>query len=186
MAVQRENPYSNYNFLVDLGTGDTESVLAGFTQVVLPEIQVEVLEYRSGNERVSASRMLPGRINYGDLVLRRGVIGALDLYEWINQIRMGSVNARRNVRIQLQNEDQTATVFTWLFRNAFPVELSFSELDAVDEDILIETLTLAVESVEVESSTENQLKELKNRLQDRDGFTLDHVSVGMGPEHVYA
>jgi phage tail-like protein len=150
MAVQRDNPYPNYNFLVDLGTGESESVQAGFTQVVLPEIQVEVMEYRSGNERGSASRKLPGRVSYGDLVLKRGVIGALDLYEWINQVRQGDVNARRNVRIQLQNEDRTATVLTWMFRNTFPVEFSFSELDAVEEDVLIETLILAVESMEIE------------------------------------
>lgn len=150
MAVQRENPYPNYNFLVDLGTGDSDSVQAGFTQVLLPEIQVEVIEYRNGNDRAPASRKLPGRVSYGDLVLRRGVIGSLDLYEWINEIRQGSVNARRDVRIRLQNEDRTETVMTWMFRNAFPVELSFSELDAVEEDILIETLTLAVESMEIE------------------------------------
>ena len=36
MAVFREKPYSNYNFLVDLGAGDTSGVKAGFSEVILP------------------------------------------------------------------------------------------------------------------------------------------------------
>ena len=45
MAVQRDNPYANYNFTVDLGSGDT----AGFSEVELPEGELEVIEYREGN-----------------------------------------------------------------------------------------------------------------------------------------
>ena len=37
MAVLRDTPYGNFNFLVDLGTGDTESPLAGFNEVIRTE-----------------------------------------------------------------------------------------------------------------------------------------------------
>ena len=53
MAVQRDNPYTNHNFTVDLGAGDT----IGFSEVdLLPAI--EVIEYREGNE-LARARKLP-------------------------------------------------------------------------------------------------------------------------------
>jgi len=46
MAVMREKPYSNYNFLVDLGTGNTEGPTASFCEVILPSSTLDVIEYR--------------------------------------------------------------------------------------------------------------------------------------------
>ena len=66
MAVIRERPYSNYNFLVDLGTGETEGPQAGFSEVILPASTLDVIEYRSGNEKESGVRKIPGRAHYGD------------------------------------------------------------------------------------------------------------------------
>ena len=41
---------------------------------------------------------------------------------------------------------------TWKLRNAFPSALQWSMLDAQNSTVLIETLRLAVESVDVEAS----------------------------------
>jgi phage tail-like protein len=150
MAVERENPYPEYNFLVSLGSDDPQAVRAGFMEVCLPEIEVQVIEYRQGNERQSQSRKLPGRVTYGDLVLKRGVIGALDLYEWLVQVVNGDPNSRRNVQIQLLNEDRSEVVLTWKLRSAWPKKYQFSGLDAQGQSVVIETLTLAVESMEIE------------------------------------
>jgi phage tail-like protein len=149
MAVMRERPYANFNFLVDLGSGDSAGVQAGFSEIQLPEIAVEVLEYRTGNAKQSGAMKLPGRVSYGDLVLRRGLIGALDLYEWLHEIRQG-VSARRTVTVRLQNEERTDTVFTWVFKNAFPVRYEFSDLVADGQSVMIESLTLAFEDLDIE------------------------------------
>lgn len=149
MAVMRERPYSNFNFLVNLGTGEVDSVQAGFSEVHLPDIKVDVLEYRTGNARELASRKLPGRVSYGDLVLRRGVIGALDLYEWLDQVRQ-SADARRTVVIELQNEERTEIVLRWRFTKAFPVGYEFSDLQGEGQSIVIETLRLTFEQMSLE------------------------------------
>jgi phage tail-like protein len=150
MAVQRYNPYGNYNYLVDLGGGDPLTVQAGFSEILLPETTIDVIEYRNGNERESGARKLPGRVHYSNVTLRRGVIGALDLYQWLNQVRDGDPNAFRNVRVSLQNEDRTQIVLTWKFRRAFPARYSFSPLAANGKEILVETLELALDRMEVE------------------------------------
>jgi phage tail-like protein len=150
MAVQRDRPYSNFNFLVDLGTGDSESIQAGFEEVILPEISIEVIEYRNGNEKESGVRKIPGRTKSSDVTLKRGVIGSLDLYQWIDQVRRGDSSAYRTVVITLLNEDRSAAVLSWRLRNAWPVKYSFSNLNAKGSDTLIEELVLTYEQVEIE------------------------------------
>ncbi len=51
MAVHRDRPCTQFSFLVDLGTGETEGPDAGFQQRSAISMEVGVIEYRSGNER---------------------------------------------------------------------------------------------------------------------------------------
>ena len=150
MAVMRERPYSDFNYLVDLGTGESESVQAGFEEVILPEVSIEVIEYRNGNEKGSGVRKMPGRVSYSNITLKRGVIGALDLFQWIDQVRNGDANAYRTVVITLMNEDHTAAVFTWRLKNAWPVKYRFSKLEGKGKESLIEELELTFERLEIE------------------------------------
>jgi phage tail-like protein len=150
MAIVRERPYGNYNFLVDLGTGDSAGIQAGFSEVVLPDAWVDIIEYRTGNERESGVRKIPGRVHYGNVVLKRGAIGSLDLYTWWNNVRNGDVSAFRTVSISLQTEDRTEIVLTWKFLRAWPVRYAFSSLDAQGKVTLVEMLELAFERMEIE------------------------------------
>lgn len=150
MATMRERPYGNFNFLVDLGTGDTSSVQAGFSEVVLPEAFVEVVEYRSGNMKENGLVKVTGVEHYTNLVLKRGVIGSLDLYQWYDEVRNGDQGALRNVTVQLQSEDHSAVVLTWKFLRARPVKYQFGPLDAEGKHILVEYLELAFERMEME------------------------------------
>ena len=146
MAVQRDCPYGNYNFLVDLGDG----ARAGFSEVQLPKISIDVIEYPEGGDPESGTRKIPGRAHYWNATLKRGVAGALNLYQWINDVRNGNVRAARTVTIQLQTEDRTDIVWTWRLLRAWPVKYRFTNLEAKGKDVLIETLELSVERVDVE------------------------------------
>ena len=150
MAVLRDRPYGNFNYLVDLGTGNSDGPEAGFSEVLLPEAWVDVIEYRNGNDRENSVRKIPGRDHYGNIVLKRGVAGSLDLYSWWNDVRNGNIKAYRTVTIQLQNEDHTSVVMTWKLLRAWPVRYKFSELNAKGHEILIESLELAFERLEME------------------------------------
>ncbi len=117
MAVLRDFPYGQFNFLVDLGTGSTDGPQAGFQECSEIGMAVDVIEYRNGNDRANEVRKLTGLARYPDVTLRRGLIGSLDLYNWLNDIRNGEQGAVRTVTIQLQSEDHTQVVMTWkLFR----------------------------------------------------------------------
>ncbi|MBZ5635000.1 MAG: phage tail protein [Acidobacteriia bacterium] len=148
MAVFRDLPYGNQHFLVDLGDG-TEGAAAGFSQIVLPDISIDVIEYRTGNDKESGVHKFPGLARYDNVVLRRGIIGSLNLYNWINQVRNGDANARRTVTISLLAEDRTV-VLIWKLLRAWPVKYGFGELDAEGTDVAIEELVLAYERLEME------------------------------------
>ena len=144
MPTQRDNPYGNYNFTVDIGAGDE----LGFSEAELPAGEIEVIEYREGADRVSSSRKLPGRASYANVVLRRGLAGRLELFDWWKAVRDGSVE-RRNVRITLLDESRQP-VQRWTLRNAWPTKLSFGSLDARGNEVVIESLELAHEGFEIE------------------------------------
>ena len=149
MAVLRERPYAQFNFLVDLGTGNTDGPEAGFQECSEIGMSVDVIEYRNGNEKANEVRKLTGLARYPDVTLRRGIIGSLDLYEWLDQIRNGDANAVRNVTIRLQNEDRQV-VQTWHLRRARIVKHVSGPLNAQGCDVAIEELTLAYERLELE------------------------------------
>jgi phage tail-like protein len=148
MATLRDLPYGNQHFRVDLGDGN-EGIAAGFSEVVLPDISIDVIEYRNGNDKESGTHKLPGLARYDNVILRRGIIGSLNLYEWINQVRNGNANAKRTVTITLLSEDLTA-VLVWKLLRAWPVKYSFRDLNAKGTDVAIEQLVLAYERLEME------------------------------------
>ena len=150
MAVLRERPYAQFNFLVDLGSGVTEGTQAGFQECSGIGMSVDVIEYRNGNDKANEVRKLTGLARYPDVTLRRGVIGSLALYEWLNDIRNGNVNALRTVTVQLQNEEHSSVVQEWKLMRARIIKHTSGPFNALCSDVAIEELTLAYERLEME------------------------------------
>jgi len=150
MAVKRDRPYVQFNFLVDLGNGVTEGVDAGFQECSGIGMEVTLSEYRNGNEKENSVRKITGLNKSTDVTLKRGVIGSLNLYEWLNQIRNGDQNAMRTVTVHLQNEDHTAIVQTWKLLRARIIKHTSGPLNAKGGDVAMEELVLAYERLEME------------------------------------
>jgi len=149
MAVLRDTPYAQFNFLVDLGTGNTDGPQAGFQECSAIGMHLDVIEYRNGNDRSNEARKLTGLARADDVTLRRGIIGSLDLYQWIDELRNGQ-NASRTVMILLQSEDHTQVVQSWRLLRARIVKHTSGPLNAKGNDVAIEELTLAYERLELE------------------------------------
>lgn len=150
MATLRERPYVQFNFLVDLGNGVTEGPQAGFQELSGVGMEVTVSEYRAGNARENSVMKITGLNKSTDVTMKRGVIGSLDLYEWLNQIRNGDQNAMRTVTVQLQNEDRTAVAQTWKLIRARIIKHTSGPFNAKGTDVAMEELVLAYERLEME------------------------------------
>ncbi len=149
MATERDNPYAGFNFLVDLGDGtDPSSPLAGFMEVSGLGMELSVIEYRNGNDRMNVPRKLPGLTKTGLVRLRRGVVGTTALFDWLQAAAAGK-QAYRTVTIRMQNESREDDVLTWKLINALPVRYSAPTLSAVSTAVSIEELVFTCTSVEV-------------------------------------
>jgi phage tail-like protein len=149
MAVLRDTPYSAFNFLVELEPGQGAEVQAGFAEVSGLNAEVTVAEYRAGNYPVNYVRKLPGIHKAGDVTLKRGVIGAQNIYEWLEKTRTGRISeAKRNLVIKLQNEERSEAVVSWKLIGAMPIKWTGPTLTAKGGgDVAMEELVLSVETL---------------------------------------
>jgi len=150
MSTLRDRPYLQFNFLVDLGDGVTDGPRAGFEEVSGIGMEVAVSEYRAGNSKENNVIKLTGLNKCTDVTMKRGVIGTLDLYDWLDQIRNGDQKALRTVTVQLQNEDHTDVVQTWKLLRARIVKHTSGPFNARSSDVVLEELVLAYERLELE------------------------------------
>jgi phage tail-like protein len=152
MATFRETPYSAFNFLVELEPGQGAEVQAGFAEVSGLNAEVTIAEYRNGNARVNYVTKIPGIHKAGDVTLKRGVIGAQNIYDWLEVTRAGRISdAKRDLVIKLQNEDRSESVVSWKLRGAMPIKWTGPTLTAKGGgDVAMEELVLSVETIEQE------------------------------------
>src|SRR5262249_30614761 len=151
MATQRDDPYGSFNFLVDFSTGDTNTVRGGFQEVSGMNIEVTSADYRAGNSPVNHPIKVNGVYKVGDVTFKRGLIGATDLYQWIDSIRTGDHTVLRTVHVSLQDEAHNGPVMTWTLLNARPLRYTAPSFNAkTGTDVAIEELVLSIEDLSVE------------------------------------
>jgi phage tail-like protein len=150
MPPKRDRPYAQFNFLVDLGTGDTDSVDAGFQECSNLGMEVTVAEYRPGNAKENSVMKVTGLNKATDVTFKRGVMGSDTLYAWLNDIRNGNENALRTVRVHLKSEDHSTTVATWSLLRARIIKYVSGPFNAKGTDVAMEELTVAYERMEAE------------------------------------
>lgn len=145
MAIERERPYSQFNFFVLIG-----DVPAGFQEVSGINLEITVAEYRNGNEPVNSPRKITGMHKVGDVTLKRGVIGEVELlHGWIQAVRDGDQKDRRSVTIQLQDESHEGPVQSWVLSEARPTKYTGPSLTGKGTDVAIEELVLTCERIDL-------------------------------------
>jgi phage tail-like protein len=94
-----------------------------------------------GGQNLYAHR-LPERVDYGNLVLERGLVLASPLNLQNNQSFSLFEFKPSNVLVTLHGEDGEP-LSAWLFLKAYPVSWSTTDLDASKKEVLIDSLELA-------------------------------------------
>ena len=139
--MARKDPYKDYRFQVEIDGIPTTQFLecSGICS------ELAVIEYREGGDPTSVHK-LPGRASYSDITLKRGITQSHDLYDWHRALLQGQ-NDRRNGNIILLADDGTEVV-RWVFSNAWPCKYEGPSLNALGNEVAIETFVLACESIE--------------------------------------
>ena len=136
------NPYSALNFRVELD-GIT---VAAFSECSGLASETDVIEYRSGSEGGSA-RKLPGRHRFSDIVLKRGITKARQLWDWYKAVLDGAVQRKAGSIVLLDDAGQE--VLRWNFRRGWPRKYEGPTLNAKTSEVAIETLEITHEGFEL-------------------------------------
>jgi phage tail-like protein len=142
-GITREDPLSGFAFLVEIDGIDQ----AFFKQVSGLSAEAEVVEYREGGG-ASSPRKLPGRVRYGNVTLSRGLTTSRELWDWWASLESGKLQ-RRNVAIVLLDAT-LQPVLRWLLRDAWVARYEVGSLRADSNEVLIESVELAHEGLELE------------------------------------
>lgn len=140
------DPFEASNFIVDYGGASGATT---FSHVDLPVAVLDEIAYRSGNDRVNEPRKQPGLASYSHLVLTRGLTADLDLWNWWEETRNGA-GADRDVVVRLL-DGAAQLVMTWQFRNCFPAVYRVSPLDAASSEVVLETVELAFDTMDLKA-----------------------------------
>jgi phage tail-like protein len=144
MAILKNNPYAGFNFTVVVEGAEP----AAFSTVILPTVEIDVVEYRDGTDKTNQPRQVVGLTKYTNLVLRRGVVNSHDLWAWFNGVRQGAID-RRTIVVTLLNEERSP-VMVWRLRQCLPIKYVGPTLNAGESDVAIEEMELAVEGLDIE------------------------------------
>lgn len=147
MHESRDRPCSTSHFLVDLGDGNEWTTRGGFSEVIFPEFVIPSGKRAPRTQKPPADAIAERQRTH--LILRRGVFGSLDLYDWWNKSRQGKSPKRRTLEVRLLADDHRTVVMSWRFINVRPVVLAYSPLRATETSVLIETLELAFDRMEM-------------------------------------
>ena len=139
--MARVDPYKDYRFQVEIdGIASSR-----FLECTGLGSEVAVIEYRESGDP-TAVRKLPGRASFSDITLKRGITESHDLYDWHRSLLQGQ-NDRRSGSIRLL-DDEGNEVVRWVFTEAWPRKYEGPSLNAMGNQVAIETFILTCESIE--------------------------------------
>jgi phage tail-like protein len=139
---QRQDPYTAFNFWVEVDN----LVRGGFSEVSGLQAETETEDYPEGGVNNYIHR-LPKRTKYPNLVLKRGITDARELWDWYKKVMNGQIE-RHNGSIILA--DYTGSEKRrWNFVQAYPVKWVGSDFKADSNTVAIETLELAHNGLEL-------------------------------------
>ena len=173
------DPIRNFRYLVTFQPQDTAfgvafPVTLGFTSVSGLSVTTDSIPYREGGYN-TVVHQIPGQTTFTPLTLQRGVIlNTHQNWDWMRQLfatvnssgstRSVSTNFRCDVSIQVlshpipsagadvtatnaSSTDHTAMRFTVF--NAWPTSVAYSDLNAGDNALFVEQMTLVHEGFDV-------------------------------------
>ncbi len=139
------SPITDYTFHIEINALD-----AGyFASVAGLSITQEVIEYQDSDDD-AIIRKRPGRVRYGDIILRKGYTVGTVLNDWIEASRLSNgQSGRKNMSIILIDKtppwDNGVEIKRWNCYGCFPRSWKLSALDNVNNAVLTEEMVIVIE-----------------------------------------
>jgi len=140
----RTDPLTGYHFYLEIDG----IVQAQFRECSGLDSESNIIEYKeAGKGGVTVIKKVPGEMKWSNIVLKRGITDLMELWEWRTKVEEGQVkDARKSGSIVLYDQADTE-VARWNFTEAWPSKITGPQLNANNNDIAIEEITLAHEGL---------------------------------------
>ncbi|MEL6256758.1 MAG: phage tail protein [Bacteroidota bacterium] len=143
--MARNYPMAGSHFQVDWG-----GTSISFATVSGLRITHEIVEYRGGADPEYSNMKMPIATKYSDITLKRGICqGDNEFFHWMNTVALNTIE-RRDITISLLNESHEPVV-VWKVKSAFPKEVAYGDLDAMNATFAIEELLITHEGMTVQN-----------------------------------
>ncbi len=136
------DPFRAYNFKLSIG-GVTEG---HFVECSGLDVKINAIRYREGGTQ-QVVHAIPGRVEYGDITLKYGLTRSRELWQWFLTGVQGKVE-RKHVSILLLDSEGVVEAMRWDLVNAWPSRWRGAVLDAMTNEVAIESVTLVYETLQ--------------------------------------
>lgn len=164
------DPIRNFKFEVNFPSATGGTSRAGFSRVSGLKETTEPVDYREGTEP-GRPRKLFGQVSFDNIILERGLTTDTEMISWrrlitdvVNnqgaftpegQAVVGNDFLRRNVDILLgdfHGEASVGAAWAWQAVESWPTSLEIGEFAGDGNDVILETVELVHEGLEVISN----------------------------------
>jgi phage tail-like protein len=114
---------------------------ARFQSVSGLSVEYDYENFKEGGEN-RFEHKLPVRTRYADMVLKRGMVTGSELISWFNKAFRDREFNPANVNVILMNE-KGEPLRTWKISHAIPKKWIISDLNSMENSIVIETMELS-------------------------------------------
>ena len=138
------DPMIGAHFEISVG-----AVTGYFTEVSGLGSESEVVEHKiiAKGAKESIIRKIPGRLKWGDIVLKRGITKNLDMYNWRKQVEQGKVEAARLDGTIIMYDQTMTPIAEWTFTKGRPSKISGPSLQSDGNAVGVEELTVVHEGI---------------------------------------
>ncbi len=146
---KQEAPWPVPKFHFKVTIGDKGEI--AFQEVSGLDTEPDIVEYRAGNGVDFPTIKMPGIKKASDVTLKKGMFKVdTALFHYFMEVKMNTIK-RETVTIQLLDEEHKP-MFTWTLKNAFPMKVTSTDMNAQNSEVAIEEMTLAHEGLTFENA----------------------------------
>lgn len=141
----KTDPLVSFHFSVDL----QGAALGYFTEVSGIGSENEVVEHKVVEQDGHTERVMkiPGRLKWENIVCKRGITSAMDIWTWRKQVETGGIESARKNGSVVMYDEAFKEVARWNFIRAWPVKVSGPSVKTDGNEVGVEELTIAHEGI---------------------------------------
>ena len=142
MAGALEDPLVSTFFQIEF----QDSVKGAFRECTGLGSENEVVTYQASSpEGQQVTKMIPGRLKWNSITLKRGITSEMDMWKWRKLVEDGQIkDARKNGSVTMYDHKMTP-IAKWDFVNAWPSKLTGPSANANANEVGIEELVITHE-----------------------------------------